>query len=292
MLRRGIVVGLGACSIGMVTAASGWARNLATAQGSQDTPFSQKEYREFELLEKFPVNHNTSLFRFKLPERQKLNLPVSSCVTVRIPSVSGDGKDVIRPYTPVSVSDQEGYFDLMIKVYENGKMSKHINMMNPGDKIEFMGPWPKWNYHARPSQLHRICMIAGGTGLTPMLQIIREIVKNNDRVIVDLIFANVTEPDILLKDELDSLAAQHYNIKIHYVVEKPSELWTASTGYVTKELISQTFGPPSDEFIVLVCGPPPMMKAISGDKVSPREQGPVEGILKELGFTEKHVYKF
>ncbi len=41
-----------------------------------------------------------------------------------------------------------------------------------------------------------------------------------------------------------------------------------------------------------VCGPPPMMKAISGDKAKDKSQGPLEGVLKDVGYTESQVYKF
>ncbi len=43
---------------------------------------------------------------------------------------------------------------------------------------------------------------------------------------------------------------------------------------------------------VQVCGPPPLMKAISGDKAEDKSQGPLTGILKDLGYTSEQVYKF
>ncbi|KAL0340519.1 UNVERIFIED_CONTAM: NADH-cytochrome reductase-like protein [Sesamum radiatum] len=49
---------------------------------------------------------------------------------------------------------------------------------------------------------------------------------------------------------------------------------------------------PSDDTLILVCGPPGLMKHISGDKAKDRSQGQLTGILKELGYTEDMVYKF
>ncbi|CAK9150149.1 unnamed protein product [Ilex paraguariensis] len=48
---------------------------------------------------------------------------------------------------------------------------------------------------------------------------------------------------------------------------------------------------PSDDTLILVCGPPGLMKHISGDKAN-RSQGELTGILKDLGYTEEMVYKF
>ena len=68
--------------------------------------------------------------------------------------------------------------------------------------MKFRGP--KGNFAYSANMARRIGMIAGGTGITPMLQIIKAIARgrrNGDKVVVDLIFANVSFDDILLKDE-------------------------------------------------------------------------------------------
>ena len=57
--------------------------------------------------------------------------------------------------------------------------------------------------------------IAGGSGLTPMLQIAQEVVRNpEDKTEVMLVFANKSEDDILLKKELDAMVRKHNNFKV------------------------------------------------------------------------------
>jgi ferredoxin-NADP reductase len=57
--------------------------------------------------------------------------------------------------------------------------------------------------------------IAGGTGITPMLQVANEVLRNpDDKTEVSLIFGNVSEDDILLRKEIDKLAKQHKNFKV------------------------------------------------------------------------------
>lgn len=58
-----------------------------------------------------------------------------------------------------------------------------------------------------------------------------------------------------------------------YVLDKAPAKWAGGVGYVTKDIIQKHLPAPSEDSIVFVCGPPPMMKAISGPKVSPKDQG-------------------
>ncbi|TMS39991.1 hypothetical protein L596_006434 [Steinernema carpocapsae] len=144
------------------------------------------------LREKHIVSHDTRKFVFALPsEEHVLGLPTGQHIYL---SAKVDGKLVVRPYTPISSDDDHGFVELMIKVYfknthekfpEGGKMSQHLESMQIGDTIDFRGPSGlivyKGNgtFAVRPDKKSEIAirkfdhigMIAGGTGITPMLQI-------------------------------------------------------------------------------------------------------------------------
>jgi len=181
---------------------------------------------------------------------------------------------------------------LLIKNYQNGMMSKHIHNMKIGDSLEFMGPWDKLKYQSNMKK--NIGLIAGGTGITPMLQLLETALNDpKDNTNFTLLFGNVTEQDIILKDYLDSLEKKHSKrFKIHYILDKPSKSWKGLTGYINADVLKKTMPPPNKDNLVCICGPPPMCKSISGERKSPKEEGPVEGFLKDLGYTSEHVYKF
>ncbi|PWA68021.1 FAD/NAD(P)-binding oxidoreductase [Artemisia annua] len=252
------------------------------------------KWKEFKLQEKAKVSHNTYLYRFSFDPNLKLGLDVASCLVTRAPlgeDDEGKKKYVVRPYTPISDPDSKGYFDLMIKIYPEGKMSQHFDKLKPGDVVEVKGPIEKLRY--TPNMKKHIGMIAGGSGVTPMLQVIEAILKNpDDNTKVTLIYANVSPDDILLKKKLDMLAASHPNLKVFYTVDNPSKYWVGGTGYISKDMVLKGLPPPSDATLVLVCGPPGMMEHVSGGKAKDWSQGEVSGVLKELGYTEEMVYKF
>lgn len=67
--------------------------------------------------------------------------------------------------------------------------------------------------------------MSGGTGITPMLQLIRQITRDpKDETKLSLLFANQTEEDILLRDELEEAAKNHSDrVKVWYTVDRPTE---------------------------------------------------------------------
>jgi cytochrome-b5 reductase len=99
-------------------------------------------------------------------------------------------------------------------------------------------------------------MLAGGTGITPFLQIIREVLKHpEDNTQLSLVFANIAKEDILLKEELDHLAAAHPNFKVYYVLEKPPKDWQQGVGFINENIIKKTMPPPNEDNLVLVTFP-------------------------------------
>jgi len=253
------------------------------------------------LVKTTPLTDNTAVYRFAYADPEaKSGMTVASCLLVKaaIGSEKADGTraNVMRPYTPLSPPDAKGHLDLAVKVYPEGKMSKHIASLRPGDTLDFKGPILKKAYKA--NEYDSIGMVAGGTGITPMLQVVDEILANPaDKTRVSLIFGNVTESDILLKDAIDSRAKAHPDrFRVHYVVDRTSSSsWTGSVGYVTKEMLAAHLAPPSERSIVYVCGPPPMYKAVCGPKGTPEDpkaQGELGGLLKDMGYAESRVFKF
>ena len=105
-------------------------------------------------------------------------------------------------------------------------------------------------------------MIAGGTGITPMLQIITAVLKDKeDPTQMWLLFANQTEADILMRETLDKLAEENPDrLKVWYTLDRPEEDWKYSTGFVDEEMLKEHMPPAGDDSMVLMCGPPPMIK--------------------------------
>ena len=134
-------------------------------------------------------------------------MTVASCLLTKAPigSVKEDGSRAKRSGRHRCRANAKGHLDLAVKTYEQGKMSKHIGEMKVGDTLDHAGRSAKIAY--KKNEFSEIGMVAGGTGITPMLQVVDEILDDpNDKTKVSLIFVQ-TDNDILLKAEIDARAA-------------------------------------------------------------------------------------
>ncbi|XP_028426247.1 NADH-cytochrome b5 reductase 3 [Perca flavescens] len=235
------------------------------------------------LLDKQIVSHDTRKFRFALPSPEHiLGLPIGQHIYL---SAKIDGKLVVRPYTPVSSDDDKGYVDLVVKIYfkdvnpkfpEGGKMSQYLESLRINDTIDFRGPsgllvykgkgvfavQPDKKSPADTKTAKHVGMIAGGTGITPMLQLITAIMKDpQDKTVCHLLFANQTEKDILLRPELEEIQVNHPDrFKLWFTLDKAPEDWEYSQGFISEDMVREHLPPPSEDTLILMCGPPPMIQ--------------------------------
>jgi len=256
------------------------------ASGTVKTLTDNKDDKwEVKLKEKYVISPDTRKFRFTLPtEKHVLGLPIGQHILF---VAQVDGEPVFRPYSPVSDDDCVGYFDVVIKVYKKGihpefpkggKMSQHLDAMKVGDTITMKGPvgymmykgcgefhikkeLTSPTYEIKHTYKH-LGMIAGGTGITPMLQLARSVFKNpKDTSDISLLFSNHTEDDVLCRDDLEALAKQNpTRFKVWYTVTNadrpPSSNWKYSKGRVNAAMIKEHMPAPSaGQTIILICGP-------------------------------------
>lgn len=182
----------------------------------------------------------------------------------------------------------------MVKKYPNGKGSGKMHSLVPGDTLSFkvLSEFP---YKA--NQFTHMNLVAGGSGITPVYQLIRTVLHNPaDRTKLTLVYANNTEQDILLKSEFDDIQRQYPDrFKVVYAVSHPTGDGDFHRGYLTKQILENVMphAQEGDNVKVLVSGPPPMTAAIAGAKGGfGWTQGPIGGILQELGYSKDQVFKF
>jgi cytochrome-b5 reductase len=137
----------------------------------------------------------------------------------------------------------------------------------------------KFSIQAINHSAQKLGMIAGGTGLSPMLQIIRAILSDpEDSTVVHLIFANQTEEDIFMRSVLDDLPRDRFHL--WYTLDHPPTGWSYGSGFINAEMCREHLPAPGPDTFYLMCGPPPMIKLA------------IEPAFQELGISKEQMFVF
>lgn len=238
------------------------------------------------------VTHNCKLFCCELPDGVIMRVPIGHHIHLHR---DVEGMKISRPYTVVlpslRVSPDEREHDgrrfyLMIKIYPAGTVTPTLSTVDTGDSLrisDYSGDFEE----SRLIEAREIFLIAGGTGFTPMVRLIRHAVLENSAAekSVKLLFANNQEKDILWKEQLTELAeTASQRFQVFYTVSQPTPEWDGYEGRVSMEMLLEILpSPPSTgherELLICVCGPDPFTHHVIR-------------MLKDLSYTENMIHAF
>ena len=265
--------------------------------------------------QKFPVvaiksiSPDTKIISFGLGQGQEFHMDAAQ--TLQASVFCFDTKmRISRHYTPITINGTKEKFDVMVKKYEGGFMTPRLTSLEVGQGFEWSLVPPSFVY--KRGMYDNMYMIAGGVGITPMLQLIRTVLADpQDTTNMKLLFCNKTEADILLKSELDQLQLDSPGrFKVTYALDRPPAGWTGEVGHTSGGMIMRALTPePKEGDRMLVCGPDKMLQSVSGNpaqvmyfwsgknRTQPTFQGvnnlgPVLGILGDLGWNTDNCWRF
>jgi len=263
---------------------------LPAAPTGPPTTLQKSKFVTLPLESRTEISHDTRVFRFALPSKEhELGLPVGQHLFIRAKSATGE--TVMRAYTPMGCG--LGYVDFVIKVYfagvhprfpDGGKLTQILDALKVGDTIDVKGPLGEYVFNTEltlpggipkpPGALttfthtpsgdknafDTIGFIAGGSGITPVLQTTHALVADKERkVSISILFANRTQEDILCADLLDELAKDP-RVSIWYTLDvQPETHWKYSIGFINEEMVASHLPPPGPKTFIFMCGPPPMI---------------------------------
>lgn len=238
---------------------------------SNITRIKTKTPSPYKLIHIETDTHDTKTFRFELPADATLDMLPGDFLYIH---ATLNGKLIKRAYTPSSLPGVTGSFDVTVKRYETGTISKYLHEQQIGDQVLMSGP--NTGGHWVNGMARRVGFVAGGTGITPMISIIRWILTNKIDAELFLIFANKTESDIIFRQEWDRYIRDFPNFHCHYLLEQPPAGWTGGVGRITPDTLRQHLPAPNADTCIFLCGPPPMVDTL-------------ETTLKEMSYPEQRI---
>ncbi|KAK2603990.1 hypothetical protein QQS21_003826 [Conoideocrella luteorostrata] len=288
--------------IGTLDATSHAALANRTAEAERDATrpvFLQPKKWSTALLEsKIDVSPESKMFTFKLDfEQQKIGLPVGQHVLMRLRDPASR-EAIIRAYTPISRGDATGTLEFVVKIYHDtptqkgGRMTQALGSIPVGHFVDFKGPLGKFEYvgggmcriSGKIRQVKRLILICGGTGVTPIYQVVRSVADGaSDKTDCLVLNGNRREEDILCRSEMDALVHEaNGRIRLLHSLSQPSKTWAGRRGRIDKDLLAKEVRSPETNgktAMVLICGPKALEEA-------------TQNILLELGWREEDMFVF
>jgi ring-1,2-phenylacetyl-CoA epoxidase subunit PaaE len=177
-----------------------------------------------------------------------------------------NGEEVRRSYSLCSSPYGEKELRVAIKEVAGGKVSTYINRsLKVGDSMEVMTPMGNFHSVLSGNKTKNYVLFAGGSGITPMMSILKSVLYVEKQSRITLFYGNKNEDSTIFKSEIESISANSPNLKVMYVFEQPqNKLSDLQTGMITidraKALIEQNSLVNADEYFI--CGPGPMMENV------------------------------
>jgi len=198
--------------------------------------------------------HDVKTLRFVLPPNQQIAPRPGQFLTF---DWMIDGKPVKRSYTICSSPTQRNFVEITPKRVENGHVSKFLNdHAAVGMTVKARGPYGQ--FHLDESKHDRIVLIAGGSGITPMMAMLRYIDDLCLKVKATLIYCVRTERDIIFEAELQAIQKRVAGFRQVVVLSQPEAAWKGWQGRLRLEILEREIEHLMEPTFFL-CGPPPFM---------------------------------
>lgn len=219
------------------------------------------ENTHVKILDNFFVTHDVKSFVLERPQ----NFHFAPGQATEISINSEEWREEKRPFTMTSLKADK-FLQFIIKGYPDHQgVTDKLFKLKIGDELILHDVFGDIQYHGKGT------FIAGGTGITPFIAILRNLRANNEIDGNRLIFANKTSRDIILKKELEGLLDANF---INILSEEKTEKY--AHGLISKDFLEKQIADTNGMFYV--CGPPPMMDAVLEH-------------LPALGVSEKSIIK-
>jgi ferredoxin-NADP reductase len=199
-----------------------------------------------------------------------------------------------RPYSLCSPASQTGYYEIAVRRVEDGFVSDYLlEQVKVGDLFESTSP--AGNFYYNPLfHGNDLVFLAGGSGITPFMSMIREVTDRGLRRKIHLIYGSQKPDDIIFLEELKEKARRHENLKVTIVISEPPRGFEGFTGFITAVLMKNVLGVVEDKTFY-ICGPeamytfclPELLKlSVPGKRIRMEVFGPPKEVTAQPGWPE------
>jgi ring-1,2-phenylacetyl-CoA epoxidase subunit PaaE len=195
------------------------------------------------------------------PEKNRLNYEAGQFLTL-IADI--DGEETRRSYSLCSSPQTDETLAVTVKRIPNGKMSNFLNdMLKEGQTLKISEPAGRFTLTPNPRQARHVVLIGAGSGITPLMSMLKTLLTQEPNSRATLIYGNRTEETIIFRQQLLDFQTQYRSrLQIIHILSQPHEGWEGLSGRLNRHSAMEVFGqmPTLPEREYYLCGPAGMME--------------------------------
>jgi ferredoxin-NADP reductase len=172
-----------------------------------------------------------------------------------------DGYQAQRSYSIASAPDSS-VLELTVEYLADGEVSPYLTEeLRPGDRFELRGPVGGY-FVWEPSRGGPLLLVAGGSGLVPLMAMLRHRVATHADVPTTLLLSSRGWDDVIYRDELEDLSMDGIRV-VHTLTRSQPDGWTGYSRRVDGDMLRDLGPTPGERPHVYVCGPTPFVEAVA-----------------------------
>ena len=191
-----------------------------------------------------------------------------------------DGYQAQRSYSIASAPEVKNVM-LTVEQIEDGEVSPYLtDVLQVGEQVELRGPiggYFVWNARDPENDSSPLLLVAGGSGIAPLMAMLRHRAKSNQKVQTKLLYSSRSYDEVIYREELDDLAANDSSLDIIHTLTRahPAD-WTGYTRRIDMAILAEVAWPLTDEPLAFTCGPTALVETVAN-------------FLLELGYESQRI---
>jgi len=201
-----------------------------------------------------PLTHDIRGIQLRLATPERIEFKAGQYVDLLVP-----GTTEWRSYSMANPPSQNGIVEIIVKLMPGGLFSTYVEQqLKPGERLSLQGPYG--NFHLRATQSEAI-FIAGGSGMAPILSLLRDMAERNDSRAVTYFYGARARRDLFQLDELRGFEQHlpHFRFVPALSEPQPDDAWDGETGLITEVVKRLVANGKNQE--AYMCGPTAMIDA-------------------------------
>ena len=182
-----------------------------------------------------------------------------------------DGYQAQRSYS-IASPPEDDYRMLTVEKIEDGEVSPYLtDVLQVGYQVELRGPiggYFVWNASDARVDGSPLLLVAGGSGIAPLMAMIRHRANSNEKIPTKLLYSSRSYEEIIYREELEGLAGNDASLRvIHTLTQHPPQDWTGYERRIDRAMLAETAWRPAEKPLAYTCGPTALVERVANHLV-------------------------